>query len=105
MIAPLVRLMRWEGARCVPARGRQGSAAGVAGQSQTGELPAIRPVEEIAVGRTDMPGRRSARSAAQYQLIHHELPVVFAERTGQAHSAGIRRIGRLRPYPYIAVPL
>src|SRR4051794_11409933 len=71
----------------------------VARQSQAGKLPALVWVEEVAVGRPRMSGRRRDGAAAQDHLVDHELAVVFADRAADGPESGIGPIGAFRPLP------
>src|SRR5690606_3453884 len=50
----------------------------VAGQAQSGELPARVRREEVAVAGAHVAARRGAAATAQHELAAHELGVVFA---------------------------
>src|SRR5947199_8859752 len=68
-------------------------------QTQPGELPARRRVEEIPVARARMARGRRMRAAAQDHLVDHEFAVVLAERAFGRAVAGIGRVGAARPLP------
>ena len=72
---------------------------------QLAELPAIRRVEKIPVTRPDVPGWRCAGTAAQDQLVGHELAVVFADGPRRGFVAGVGTVGAGRPFPDIPVQL
>src|SRR6266567_6704285 len=76
-----------------------GEKSGVVGEAQSGELPAVVRIKEIAIGDTAVSGRGCKRGAAQYQLVDHELAVVFAERALDGAVTGIRGIRTAGPLP------
>src|SRR5580704_16315964 len=74
-------------------------SGGKVGEPQAAELPACRGRKKVAITEPVMPGRGRERGAAQHHLVHHEFPVVLAERTGRRPVPGIGRIGAARPLP------
>ena len=74
----------------------------VFGQPNATELPARFGRKEVAVCRANMRLGSRARTAAQNELIAHELAVVFAQRARDRRIARIRRILAARPLPDIA---
>src|SRR5664280_3175073 len=85
------------GTRVVPTR-----LSGVAGESEPGDRPAGGRGEEIAIGRTDVVGRRQVRATAQDVLVDHELAVVLADGTGGRREPGVGAVGRRGPLPHVA---
>ena len=81
-------------------RVRHGS--GVPGQPQPAEGPARAGREEVAVGGTDVPGRRGAAPAAQHVLAHHELAVVLADGARSGPEPRVGRVGARGPLPGVA---
>ena len=49
-----------------------------------------------------MPARGGAAGAFQYELPAHEFPVILADRSLLWREAGIGKIGRAGPLPYVA---
>src|SRR5690606_4508542 len=99
----------WAGSSSAPATGPRsdlvrtpGSRGDVPGQPQTGELPPVMGVEEVAIAGPRMPRRRDRRAAAQHDLIGHELAVVLAGRPGRRTEARIGRERAGRPLPDLA---
>src|SRR5512138_475079 len=78
------------------------SESEIARQANAAELPARGGIEEIAISRANVIARRGARSAAQHELIAHELTVVLAERARQRMETGIGSVRRSSPLPDIA---
>src|SRR5438105_6870225 len=64
----------------------------IAGESDSGELPAFLRLKEIAVGAPDVRARRGAGAAAQNVLVAHEFAIVFAERARLGAITRIRRV-------------
>ena len=75
---------------------------GVPRQPDAAELPARVGVEEVAVARADVIRGRRARSAAQHDLVAHELAVVLAERARRRRITGVGRVGAARPLPDVS---
>ena len=73
----------------------------VAGEAQPGEGPPGPGREEVAVGGPGVAGRGGARAAPEHVLVHHELAVVLAHRSGRRDEAGVGGIGRRGPLPDI----
>ena len=46
-----------------------------------------------------MARRRGQRAAAQHELVHHELAIVFPERPGGRAITGVGGVGAARPLP------
>src|SRR6476469_9319830 len=74
----------------------------VASKEDSGELPARRRREEIAVGGPAVPARRGATRSLQNELPAHELAVVLAHRALGGGKARVGCEGALRPFPDIA---
>lgn len=50
----------------------------ILGQTQSGKLPALMRIEEIAIGCPNVAAGRDARAAPQHHLVAHEFTVVLA---------------------------
>src|SRR6185503_14473825 len=74
----------------------------VANEPDAAELPARLRTEEVAIGLSEVRTRSRAGSAAQHELVAHELAVVLAERAGGTRVAGIGRVRARRPLPDFA---
>ena len=68
-------------------------------------MPASVRVEEVAVSRPGVAGRREHTSAAQHLLAGHELAVVFPDRTVGNREAGVGLVRRRSPFPAVAEEL
>src|SRR5690606_41628981 len=68
-------------------------------------LPILVRMKEVAVGGTQVPGRRRARSAAQHVLPAHEFAVVLADCAVRDPEARVRCIRARGPLPDVAVEL
>src|SRR5690606_25869212 len=77
------------------------SRRAVLGKTNTQELPARVGVEKAAVARADVVVGGDAGASAHRHLVAHELAVVLSERTGQRPEAGVRGVGRGRPFPVV----
>src|SRR5262249_4709555 len=73
----------------------------VLGQANAGELPACLRWKEIAVGRPDVRSGRCTRAATQYELVAHELCVIFAKRASRWSRAWVRGIRAPCPLPNV----
>jgi hypothetical protein len=61
-----------------------------------------RPAERSCGSWAACARRRGHAAAAQHQLPHHELAVVFGRDAGHGAKAGIRVVRRARPLPHMA---
>src|SRR5262245_8807158 len=77
----------------------------VLGEANAEELPPVVRIEEVAVARADVPGRRDARTAASDPLVAHEFAVVLAERAVERPEPRVRAIGRSAPFPNVSPKL
>ena len=77
------------------------SGLNISRYTKNGELPALIGVKEIAIGQPDVASGRRTRSAAQHELVAHELAIVLAQRAGLEPVARIGPIRALRPLPDI----
>src|SRR3954471_24761055 len=57
-------------------------------------------IKEVAIGDTAVAIRSCKRGAAQHELVHHELAVVFAECALDRPVAGIGGVGAAGPLPH-----
>src|SRR5487761_1226561 len=58
-------------------------------EADAAEGPAGPGGKEVPIGVARVAWRGDARAAAQHLLVHHELPVVLADRPGPRAEAGV----------------
>src|SRR6476659_81220 len=71
----------------------------VVGKAQSGKLPAMMRIKEVAIGDTAVAFRSCKGRATQHQLVDHELAVIFAERALDGPVARVGGIGAAGPLP------